>query len=81
MQFIFPTHSNFPNVVNIPNKDSPNFYDSDNKFAVIWKYRINSGILSSIIMWEELYRKKTNVDSMINNAITKYFNQLHVQVY
>lgn len=81
MQFIFPTHSNFPNVVNIPNKDSPNFYDSGNKFAVIWKYRINSGILSSIIMWEELYGKKTNVDSMINNAITKYFNQLHVQVY
>lgn len=33
-------------------------------------------------MWEELYRKKkTNVESMINNAITKYFNQLHVQVY
>lgn len=34
IQFIFPTHSNFPNVGNIPNKDCPDSNNGDNKFAV-----------------------------------------------
>lgn len=49
MQFIVPTHSS---VANIPDKNSPDFYD--NKFAATQKYRINC----LFIIWEELYRKK-----------------------